>query len=101
MSDKPGARRWYQFRLSTILVLVGIAAWAMAMRPWVEVRIVPAYNRSAPPGAPRRIMIIEADLLEVRKPFYALLAFLTFKGVLRLIERREQQIEPAEAGSDP
>lgn len=29
-------RRWYQFKLSTILVLVGIAAWAMACGPWVS-----------------------------------------------------------------
>ena len=29
MTDAP-PRRWYQFKLSTILVLVGIVAWAMA-----------------------------------------------------------------------
>jgi len=29
-------RRWYQFRLSTVLVLVAICAWAMALRPWME-----------------------------------------------------------------
>jgi len=32
MSENP--RRWYQFRLSTILVLVAILAWAMACRPY-------------------------------------------------------------------
>jgi len=29
-------RRWYQFRLSTILVLVGLLAWVMALRPAVD-----------------------------------------------------------------
>jgi len=32
MSENP--RRWYQFKLSTILVLVAILAWGMSMRPW-------------------------------------------------------------------
>lgn len=37
MDEQPRiTRRWYQFRLSTILVLVGILAWAMARRPWIN-----------------------------------------------------------------
>jgi len=36
-ADKaPRRRRWYQFRLSTILVLVGILAWAMAWWPAID-----------------------------------------------------------------
>lgn len=27
-------RRWNPFKLSTILVLVGILGWAMAIKPW-------------------------------------------------------------------
>lgn len=30
MDENPPPRRWYQFRLSTILVLVAITAWVMA-----------------------------------------------------------------------
>lgn len=30
-------RRWPRLKISTILVLVGIAAWAMSMRPFLEV----------------------------------------------------------------
>lgn len=37
MSEKP-RRRWFQFRLSTWLVLVAIAAWAMACWPWLAPR---------------------------------------------------------------
>lgn len=37
MTTDPPPRRWYQFRLSTILVLVAIAAWVMACRPlWID-----------------------------------------------------------------
>lgn len=31
MTTEHPPRRWYQFRLSTILVLVGLAAWMMAI----------------------------------------------------------------------
>lgn len=39
MDEKPNRtwRRWFQFRLSTWLVLVGIVAWAMATRPYVVI----------------------------------------------------------------
>jgi uncharacterized membrane protein len=29
--------RWLRFRLSTILILTAIAAWVMALRPWIQV----------------------------------------------------------------
>jgi len=35
MKTQHPSRRWYQFRLSTILVLVAILAWGMALRPWL------------------------------------------------------------------
>ena len=37
-------RRWFQFKLSTWFVLVGIVAWAMMLRPW-GVRIVDPVGR--------------------------------------------------------
>src|SRR5262249_32942467 len=33
MDERPNTRRWLQFHLSTWVVLVGIASWAMATRP--------------------------------------------------------------------
>jgi hypothetical protein len=33
MDEKP-KRRWFQFRLSTVLILTAILAWAMATRPY-------------------------------------------------------------------
>lgn len=37
MADNPAPRRrWYQFRPSTWFVLVGILAWAMALRPFYK-----------------------------------------------------------------
>ncbi|MGE0536594.1 MAG: hypothetical protein AB7O68_16610 [Pirellulales bacterium] len=33
MVEQP-PRRWLRFRLSTVLILTAIAAWAMACRPW-------------------------------------------------------------------
>jgi len=33
MEEKP-KRRWFRFRLSTVLILTAIAAWGMALQPW-------------------------------------------------------------------
>ena len=33
MADQP-KRRWFRFKLSTVLILTAIAAWGMACRPW-------------------------------------------------------------------
>jgi hypothetical protein len=37
MDEKP-KRRWFRFRLSTVLILTAIVAWAMATRPHVILR---------------------------------------------------------------
>jgi len=39
-------RRWPRFKLSTILVLVAVTAWAMSMRPWA------AFDARVDPGLP-------------------------------------------------
>ncbi|MGD9647489.1 MAG: hypothetical protein AB7U73_17375 [Pirellulales bacterium] len=33
MHEQP-PRRWFRFKLSTVLILTAIAAWGMACRPW-------------------------------------------------------------------
>jgi len=35
MVEKPD-RRWFRFRLLTVLILTAIAAWGMALRPYVD-----------------------------------------------------------------
>jgi hypothetical protein len=35
MDEKP-KRRWFRFRLSTVLILTAITAWGMACRPWID-----------------------------------------------------------------
>jgi hypothetical protein len=37
MDDKP-QRRWFRFRLSTVLILTAIVAWGMACRPYLVER---------------------------------------------------------------
>ena len=52
MHDKPyraeGKRRWFQFRLSTWLVLIAILAWAMTARPYLVYGLVDAATYSFP-----------------------------------------------------
>lgn len=57
MSEKPKNhwRRWLQFRLSTWLVLVGIVAWTMALRPVVAIY---TYH----PGGARRELLSSREL---------------------------------------
>ncbi len=62
--------RWFQFRLTTVFVLVAILAWSMLIQPWVVpnpnypqqlwptgARIPPGYKVSALPGEPARVYI--------------------------------------------
>ncbi len=103
MDDKP-KRRWFRFRLSTVLILTAIAAWAMALRVHhIE------FKRGwfPPPHAPSSFHIIvhlfaangtsytvnwhlglQRALLG---PLAALVAFLAWKAAWALVERRRRQ----------
>jgi len=71
-------RRWFQFKVSTWFVLVGILCWALACRPWwfefvteqtfISLNIALAY------------------------PTLALLAFIAWKVAWLVVERRSQRI---------
>lgn len=82
---------WPRFKLSTILVLVGIAAWMMAIKPWwtIETTAVP-HELGAPPTTDYDAVICTFTDLEYFKddlqvnsalalPALALAAFLTWK----------------------
>lgn len=47
MSEHASKRRWFRFSLSTIFVLVTIAAWTMAIRPHIVVESSPWPIRDA------------------------------------------------------
>jgi hypothetical protein len=36
--DETPKRRWFRFRISTVLILTAIAAWGMAIRPGVNIQ---------------------------------------------------------------
>jgi hypothetical protein len=46
-------RRWFQVQLSTVFVLVGIAAWAMAIRPYTIRKTELVFTRQ---GEPPRVI---------------------------------------------
>jgi hypothetical protein len=73
MDAEPTMRRWFQVRLSTILIVTTIAAWWMACPPWREPE--PPYMVGSKGCGPR-----PAPNLHQLAPIAALLAFGTFKG---------------------
>jgi len=99
-------RRWPRFKLSTILVLVAIAAWGMSMRPFWTAREERQRQRELfmendPPIASddlRPYELPEFDLGVGRRleriatrlqwPILALAAFLTWKWVAARRKRR-------------
>jgi len=118
MPEPTTRRRWYQFRLSTVLVLVGIAAWVMALRPWYYVVYMGEFSSGyvagtePPAGAVYwsiAIMLSSGSLLAAHSlqvsfgpdpqllgPLFALGAFLTWKWTWPCVVRgRARQRERA------
>lgn len=97
--------RWFQWRLSTWLVLVAIAAWAMATRPVVHLEHGANGNEDrfalqifAGFLAPTSTSGIKAGwclTVDIPKqsvwPVLALLAFLAWKLAWRVAERRRER----------
>jgi len=86
MDRNPPPRRWYQFRLSTILVLVAIAAWAMSIQFFIPTgRRV--YLSEGHPG-----LVWEETSLNplLAMPAFAFCALLIWKAALSIIGRRRQ-----------
>jgi hypothetical protein len=84
-------RRWFQFKLSTWFVLVAILCWALACWPWVTYREIVVRGQQAATGA-----IVFGGIVQRHyslEPAFvwstlALLAFLTWKTVWLMVERR-------------
>jgi hypothetical protein len=114
MDAKP-RRRWLRFRLSTILVLMAIAAWTMAvdLRLDVEHR-VEAYSPPSPPRSGKyknswetrfTIWSFNGSTIQneswridvnpaIKWPALALAAFLAWKGARAFVARRRRvQVE--------
>lgn len=111
MPENTPPRRWYQFRLSTILVLVGIAAWAMAMLPlWTSMEELQrqidllvaneknlstlGLNDANPYPKPERFDVgirwrLEKAANRLQGPILALAVFLTWKFAWSIAARRE------------
>src|SRR4051812_3405217 len=102
MNDNPN-RRWFQFSLSTWLILVAILCWAMAVGPTkvvlyeyaeplsdgIELDISP--EQIALGGSHERYAAKEWNS-DFVFPALAFFAFLAWKAVWRLVERRREKI---------
>ena len=104
-----GPRPWFRFRLSTILVLTAIAAWAMACRPYlitttehvVKSRLQLSGYQPIPGeempvagyiGFDEARTIINSELLW---PALAFAAFLAWKVGWAVVARRRTRIQPS------
>ena len=76
--------RWFRFRLSTVLILTAIVAWAMACWPW---RIA-IYTYYTPIRSEETSWFVNRDL---RWPALALAAFLAWKAAWAVVEHRRHQ----------
>ncbi|MBX9790320.1 MAG: hypothetical protein K2Y37_15490 [Pirellulales bacterium] len=88
MDEKP-KRRWFRFRLSTLLILTAIAAWAMATPRFVPGPAKLSELWPIPTGRP-----VEQRLNhQLAWPAFALAAFLAWKGASTVVERRRGSSE--------
>jgi hypothetical protein len=106
--DKKPKRRWFRFRLSTVLILTAIVAWGMACRPYVVhyVEVSETRPQDIPPGSLRAIPMmvnLRRTLWTVHRenlnpglkwPALALAAFFTWKAGWAVVERRRQSASP-------
>ena len=108
-------RRWFRFRLSTVLILTAIVAWTMALRPhfglfyyhdivgyWYELGHVPlVFNREAywlvsvasgnPTTGQRGLHVYIGRNSGLTWPALALAAFLAWKAAWAVVERRRRR----------
>lgn len=91
MPDTPAkSRRWFQFRLSTWFVLVGIVAWAMWLGPLSKRQESARRNNPANPGQPEYYQVTYTAINPSRAlyPALALVALVGGKTAWRIVERR-------------
>jgi hypothetical protein len=102
MDEKPKTRRrWFRFRLSTVLILTAISAWGMATRPYVsfydtyesEMDFVGDFTFCKAHKWNAEVWTVTRYRLNSRLalPALALAAFLAWKAAWAMIERRRGQ----------
>lgn len=105
LAGNPRTARWYQFRLSTWLVLVAILGWAMALKAYVKVvdpysrgfypdEIVFDFKMYVPEWNWRYFLAIALGPTSVVWPALALAAFIAWKVAWRVVERRPPPFRP-------
>lgn len=108
MDDKP-KRRWFRFRLSTVLILTAILAWAMATRPFFVLvatengrYVVFDPHSSATLKEGRSLypdttpMVYDWINPRLKWPALAFAAFLAWKAAWAVVERRRRQCAASE-----
>jgi hypothetical protein len=113
---EPPKRRWFRFRLSTVLILTAIVAWGMATRPraggryWIETGAssshgtfghLPEGGRDEPgwwtfllsstTSTHRELILYIGPDPQLAWPVLALAAFLAGKAAWAVVERRRRQ----------
>jgi hypothetical protein len=110
--DAQPKRRWFRFQLSTVLILTAIAAWGMACRPYVglfyhhdiadrsysaghipndlgdEGHWVTSFMSSKATTGQHGLQLYVGPNPELAYPALALAAFLAWKAVGAVVERR-------------
>jgi hypothetical protein len=86
MTEKP-SHRWFQFRLSTVLILTAIVAWGMALPAYVPRPQKMSDIWPIPKGRPIELQL-NRDLVW---PAVALAAFLLSKVAWAVVERRRMK----------
>lgn len=91
MDVKP-TRRWFRFRLSTVLILTAIVAWGMAAGPWMYTEEIHAHG--SPSGMIQDsdyIMLIDKFNPDAMFPVAALAFFLTLKIAGAMVDYRRHK----------
>lgn len=85
-------RRWFRFRLSTVLILISIVAWGMATGPWMYTEEIHAH------GSPSGMMQDSDYIMHIDKfnpyamfPVAALAFFLALKIAGAMVDHRRHK----------
>jgi hypothetical protein len=83
--DQKQKRRWFRFRLSTLLILIAIAAWGTVYPPFETVTI-----RTQQQARVSEFQVLKLSEVGVL-PIIALAIFITWKAASVVVERRFAQ----------
>ena len=109
MDEKPKHRLWYQFRLTTVLILTAILAWGMACRPFLAREDYPRVETvfgdpnqpgwwvaigtgSDDPDAGGALVLRFGPMPALAYPLLVLALFLAWKAACAVVERRRRSL---------